>query len=53
MTSIFCRDGDGIPNEYDNCDKIPNGEQTDTDKRWSWYVVKYFISLSDKATIDE
>ena len=30
---VFCffSDGDGIPNQYDNCPQLANAEQTDTD----------------------
>ena len=31
-THFYCfRDGDSIPNEYDNCPQVPNAEQSDTD----------------------
>ena len=29
--SIFSRDGDGVPNGFDNCVDLPNGEQGDVD----------------------
>ena len=25
------RDGDGVPDDYDNCPDLPNGEQADAD----------------------
>ena len=29
--SIFHRDGDGVPDGFDNCVDLPNGEQADVD----------------------
>ena len=29
--SIFHRDGDGVPDCFDNCVDLPNGEQADVD----------------------
>ena len=28
---IFHRDGDGVPDGFDNCVDLPNGEQADVD----------------------
>ena len=30
--SFYCSDGDSIPDHYDNCPKVPNADQTDTDE---------------------
>ncbi len=31
LISIFVRDGDGVPDGFDNCVDLPNGEQADAD----------------------
>ena len=40
ITTFHYSDGDGIPNDYDNCKDLPNADQTDTDsdgKGWFYF----------------
>ena len=31
MDILYCRDGDGIPDDFDNCPLTPNPQQSDID----------------------
>lgn len=49
--SVIHRDGDGVPDGYDNCVDLPNGEQADVDDDKIGIPVKEIVHFCHESEV--